>query len=400
MKVKAAVKPILLVILSLLIFSGIALADQNCSLIGELSEVDVFHPPADSSLVPLYNEWHYFNVIDEEQNLSMICNFKLNGAFNASEVLLGYYIDNNADAFFGMYPLNMAEYSSQTPDVRIANCTVTLTPRGYCVHIESDDGSRVFDALFKPEADPAPLFGSYGFSPLYGGAINWLVASPKMKVDGKLSVGEDEYLLKNVRGYHDHNWGYWYWGDDTGWDWGQVSQTKSSLNGNDVGEYSLSFGNITDADHTKSTNSVLSVWKNREMIAGFTSDEIEIDHPAPYIIDQAIPLPPEYKYIIPAGSFPLPMKTNISASSGSDCLDITFDLKHSVPLPVTVPVIDGSGNPVTDADGNVMVEYRIIWEMIGTYQVEGVIDGKPISYAADGFMEYVSGEPVSPVPLS
>jgi hypothetical protein len=191
----------------------------------------------------------------------------------------------------------MAEYSSQTPDVRIANCTVTLTPRGYCVHIESDDGSRVFDALFKPEADPAPLFGSYGFSSLYGGAINWLVASPKMKVDGKLSVGEDEYLLKNVRGYHDHNWGYWYWGDDIGWDWGQVSQTKSSLNGNDVGEYSLSFGNITDADHTKSTNSVLSVWKNREMIASFTSDEIEIDHPEPYIIDQAIPLPPEYKYI-------------------------------------------------------------------------------------------------------
>jgi hypothetical protein len=46
------------------------------------------------------------------------------------------------------------------------------------------------------------------------------------------------------------------------------------------------------------------------------------------------------------------------------------------------------------------IKYRIIWEMTGVYQVNGVIDGKPISYTADGFMEYVAGEPVSPVLFS
>ena len=53
-------------------------------------------------MVPLYNEWHYFYVIDEEQNFSMICTFKLNGVFNSSSVLLGYDTgDGNSNAFSG-----------------------------------------------------------------------------------------------------------------------------------------------------------------------------------------------------------------------------------------------------------------------------------------------------------
>ena len=50
-----------------------------------------------------------------------------------------------------------------------------------------------------------------------------------------------------------------------------------------------------------------------------------------------------------------------------------------------------------DENGNVTLKYRVIWEMIGTYHVNGEIDGKPVSYVADGFMEYVTGDSVSPV---
>ena len=67
---------------------------------------------------------------------------------------------------------------------------------------------------------------------------------------------------------------------------------------------------------------------------------------------------------------------------------IDATLGHSAPLPLSVPMID--------ANGNIMVKYRLIWEMVGTYQVDGKIKGKPISYTADGFMEYVSGESISP----
>lgn len=389
MQVKATLKPIFLGLFLLLAASSVAFGQGN-SLIGELSDADVFHPELADS--PLYNEWHYFNIIDEEQNVSIVCVFKLNGGIGAAEVLLGYYVDGqNPDAFFGMYPIDLAEYYSQTPDVKIAKSTVNLTPQGYCVHIESDDGSRVFDALFKPEVEPAPLFSASDFPSVYGGGvINWMVASAKMKVNGELSVGEDTYTLKNARGYHDHNWGCWYWGDDLGWDWGQVTQTKSSLNGNDVGGYSISFGNITDANHMESINSVLNVCKNKKIIAEFNDDEIHVEHPLLYT-DGIIPIAPKYDSFLPAVLFPLPLKTNIIATSGSndDCLNIEFSTLPTNSVPLPVGVIDENG----------IVKYRIIWEMIGTYNVEGEIDGKPISYTADGFMEYVSGEPVLPDPF-
>lgn len=393
MKIEEILKPVTFVFFLLLVFSGVALgACQNNSLIGELSTVDVFHPPENSSMMPLYNEWHYFNVIDKKQNLSIICTFKLNGVFNSSGVLLGYDTgDENSNASFGSYPIGIAEYSSQTPNVTIANSTVRLTPEGYSVHVESDDGSTVFDALFKPEVEPSSEFNASGFSTVPGEVINWIVASSKMKVNGKLIVNGKVYALKNARGYHDHNWGYWAWGDNLGWDWGQVTQTRNCSNGNDIGEYSLNFGNITDSGYTQSMRSVLSVWKNREIAATFTDKDIRINHSNFIYVNEPVPIPYLSAYM-PAGSFPLPLDTEILVSSGSgDHLNIEFttDSEHSTPLPVSVPIID--------ENVNVTLKYRVIWEMIGTYQVNGEIDGKPVSYVSNGFMEYVTGDSVSPL---
>jgi hypothetical protein len=387
MKTREILKPITFMLFLLMAFSGVALADQSDSFFKELKHVDVFHPPADIKQMPLYNEWHYFNVIDDKQNLSIICTFKLNGVFNASEILLDYSTnDGNSKTYFKAYPINAAKYSSKTPDITIANSTVRLTSEGYSVHVVSDDGTQVLDALFKPEAEPSPEYSASGLSPVYGGIINWIVASPKMKVNGKLTVNGKTYTLKNARGYHDHNWGYWNWGD-LGWDWGQTIQTKNRSNGNDIGEYSLNFGNTTDTTSTRSLRSVLNVWRNREMVSAFTDKDMQVRHSN--FVCPPISLYPGAS--LPAGSFPLPLNTNISVSSGSrDHLNINFtaDQGRCAPLPLSVPTID--------RNGNVLIKYRIIWEMIGAYQVEGKINGKPISYTADGFMEYVSGISISP----
>jgi hypothetical protein len=212
------------------------------------------------------------------------------------------------------------------------------------------------------------------------------VASPKMKVNGKLTVDGKEYVLNNVRGYHDHNWGYWNW-DDLGWDWGQVTETKKYSNGNDIGKYSLNFDNFTDANHTRSLNPVLNLWRNQEMVASFSGKHVKIEHSN--FVNIAIPLYPGVA--LPSGSFPLPLNTDISASSKTgDHLSIKFttELGNTAPIPVPVPTID--------SNGNIIVKYRLIWEMLGAYKVDGKIKGKPVSYTADGFMEYISGGSILP----
>ena len=57
----------------------------------ELKKIDAFHPPDENSNTTLYNEWHYLNVMDEDQHLSVICTFKLSGIFNISQIHFSFY---------------------------------------------------------------------------------------------------------------------------------------------------------------------------------------------------------------------------------------------------------------------------------------------------------------------
>ena len=371
---------IITIVAALLLFSAASnavCAKEQGSQINELAEIDSFHPPAiDDPGIMMYQEWHYFSVIDEEQNLSFMTTLKLSGdiydpiPFNSSvaTIVLSYSTPDGENITGDFYPLVPAEveYSNETPDLRIYNSTVTLTEEGYHVHVESVDCQTVFDAMFKPFTEPAPLFIA-PFEP--GRVVNWLVASPKMKVDGTLTTSkgtaqEKTYTLKNTRGYHDHNWGYWLWQDDIGWDWGQASESKNHMDGNDVGKYAFCFGNVTDNEHTESRGAVLNIWKNKKIIARFEDEEIQIQH------DYMTTLPqiPELQN----NSFPLVSVLN--ANDGENTMSISFITEDVTPLPVLVGVD----------------KYLVIWELTGTYVVSGCIDGKPVSYTSKGFMEYVA----------
>jgi len=348
------------------------------SLIDELTEIDSFHPPEiNDPRRMMYNEWHYFNVIDEEQNFSFMTTLKLSGdiydpiPFNSSvaTVVLSYSTPDGGNISGDLYPIIPAEveYSSETPDLRINSNTVTLTEEGYHVHVESADGQTVFDAVFKPLTEPSPLFIAAPSEP--GRVINWLVASPKMKVNGTLTTSkgteqEEIYTLENVRGYHDHNWGYWLWQDDIGWDWGQASESKNHLDGNDVGKYAFCFGNVTDNEHTESRGAVLNIWKNEKIIARFENETIQIQH---YEMTTLPQIPN-----LQNNSFPL--VTVLTANDGENSMSISFITEDVTPLPIEIGIN----------------KYLVIWELTGIYEVSGYIDGKPVSFTSKGFMEYVA----------
>lgn len=360
-------RTLLTIVVAMLIFSatsGLALAKQGNSLIDELSREDAFHPEL---VDEWYNEWHYFSIIDEEQELSMITSFKLSGSVPTAQgnipiaqVLLGYDIGGTSNAAY------YAQFGPDTLDgtnIIINNNKVILTERGYEVYVNavSEDGKQIIlDAVFKPCTDPSTLL-TVELSPTTN--MNWLVASPKMKVTGTFTIKEiisgeqTTYELKDLRGYHDHNWGHWDWAD-IGWNWGQVTQTKNSLNGNDLGTYTVSFGNVM-GNEPASASSVLNVWKNKKIVEEFRNDEVEIEHTL-----DSLSL--------------LPASTTINAVSDQGNIEIVFTSDYFI----QIPIISQSGT----------IDL-IIWEGFGTYVVEGNIDGKDISYEAKGFMEYAPNLP-------
>ncbi len=332
-----------------------AIADGSRGEINDLSVLDSFHPPkSDDPRIMMYREWHYFNILDEEQNLSFITTLSLNGniydpANSAAIVLISYLTPDKNNLTADAYPVSQAQWSDKSPDLHISGSSVILTEQGYHVHVESTD--TIFDAIFRSEAQNGTVFNAQAES---GRIINWFVASPKMNVNGILTINkgtpqEKTYTLKNIRGYHDHNWGFWLWQDDLGWDWGQVS-----------GKYTLSFGNITNNNHTASIATVLEVWKNEKKLAMFKDSEIKIRREKMMNTPQ---LPDN----------PFPLVTVINATSDYNELNIVFTTENYTPI--LLPVPEG---------------YRIIWELSGKYEVSGYLDGKPVSYKSNGYLEYVA----------
>lgn len=387
MKLKLILNTLLVFLLFISISANMASSDANDDLIAELSDIDVFHPPnvANHYRADLYNEWHYFNMFDEEQDISIVTTLKLNGNVSnpstfpmtsSAQVLLGYDIGGIPTTVAGIYsPTYQADYSNLTPDVRMGLSTVNLTAEGYRVHIETDNGNAVFDALFKPCAEPF-FMQTTSIPEMID--MNWLVASPSMMVNGTLTINDSNsgpivYTFENAKGYHDHNWGYWNWGN-LQWDWGQFSQNCAVENNANV--YTVSFGNVT------STNGVqlgqdLNVWKNNTIVASFSeisvipisSDEIDSSFLLQYLSPEVpIELPPSVNY---------PNLTVVQAISddSENIITITFETEQAIPLPI--PTLDNTGEPTV----------LIIWELLGTYSVEGVIDGVPLSYTEKGFME-------------
>ncbi|MBA1341661.1 MAG: hypothetical protein C5S40_05915 [ANME-2 cluster archaeon] len=368
---------IITIVAALLLFSAASnavYAKEQGSLINELALIDSFHPPViGESRNMMYNEWHYFNVMDDEQGLSFMTTLKLSGdiydPYNSlATVVLSYSTPDGENITGDNYPITpfYVNFSSETPDLQIHSSTVTQTDEGYHVHVESADSLTVFDAMFKPFTEPAPLFTAVPYEPYR--VINWLVASPKMKVNGTLTISkgtelEHTYTLENTRGYHDHNWGYWLWQDDIGWDWGQASESKNHLDGNDLGKYAFCFGNVTNNGHNESRGAVLNIWKNKKIIAGFENEDIQIQHYGMTIL----PIP-----VLQNNSFP--GFTVLTADDGDNSMSISFSTEDVTPIPVQIGVN----------------KYLVIWELTGTYEVSGFIDGKPVAYTSKGFMEYVA----------
>ncbi|MBN2488446.1 MAG: hypothetical protein JXA98_05405 [Methanosarcinaceae archaeon] len=358
--------------------SNTVLVENEDTLIDRLSDLDAFHPPAsDENKIMLYNEWHYFNVVDEEHDLSFVITLKLNGDIydlsgntndpfsTHANVMLSYHTPAGANITIDGCPMTQVEYSDITPDLRIGNSDTRLTNDGYEVHVESSDGQTVFDAVFEPECEPAPVF-SAPYEP--DRVINWQSASPKMEVDGTLTINkgtplETTYTLSNARGYHDHNWGYWLWQDDIGWKWGQASEGNT-------GKYTFSFGNVTNNDHTESKGSVLDIWEDEKIIAIFTNDELNMQH---YMMSDQLPDNP-FVELLPDNTFPLITVINAVSDDDGDMVSIEFNTEHFMPIPIP-----------TGED-----QYLVIWEVFGTYDVNGYVAGNPVSYTTKGFMEYVA----------
>ena len=365
---KKSVFTYFILILTLSSIPIISTAEPNSKLIRELSIIDSFHPELSGDS---YKEWHYFNFIDEENDLKFFVSFLIAGNLSDpsqsyGSIIMAYNIEDNFGGSNASYPIPSVEYSSDSPDLIISNNYVELLPNGYKVHAEGiilqsgeneDSIPIIFDATYIPKAEPTSRFqGTIGNT--YEGNMNWVSAAPACKVIGNLIIGEDDYSLDGVRGYHDHNWGTWSWGDNIGWDWGQGIEANNDNadtdTDTDVGRYCIVLGRLTDSLHLSENGNRLLLWKNKHQIAVFENVDFK------------------YEWIME----PYPYLSKITATAddnSGNTITSTFRVSNAIPLELCDPL-----NP----------QCTTLLELTGTYDVSGTIDGKPINFQAVGFAEY------------
>ena len=357
---KKSVFTYLILILTLSSIPIISTAEPNSKLIRELSIIDSFHPGLSGDS---YKEWHYFNFIDEENDLKFFVTFLIAGNLNDplqsyASIIMAYNIGETFGGSNATYPNLGIEYSSDSPDLIILNNYVELLPNGYKIHAEgiiSPSGENedpipiIFDATYIPKAEPTSIFqGTIGDS--YKNNMNWVSAAPACKVIGNLIIDEVDYPLDGVRGYHDHNWGTWSWGDNIGWDWGQAIEANNDNVDTDVGRYCIVLGRLTDSLHSSENGNRLLLWKNKHQIAVFDTVDFEYEWMVPY-------------------PYPSTITATAEDDSGNSIIS-TFSTSNAIPLELCEPLC------------------TTILELTGTYDVSGTIDGKPINFQAVGFAEY------------
>lgn len=225
----------------------------------------MFDPNLDS-----YKEWQHFNVFDEKNRLFLMLNFSLSGnIFSRRGVAATACIAGNVKGklVYTVEPQGTEELqvSHLQPGMKFGENTIAFSDTDDSYHVSTKlktigvSADLVFEVFSEPISAFARPFGS--------GSIGWM-AIPRMSVSGTVEIGKKTYSIKNAVGYHDHDWGYFNWGEPVGWEWGIFSENRKD--GITIVVDQRTSG-IRGAVHSK----VVYVYKGRNIIGIFSADEVD-----------------------------------------------------------------------------------------------------------------------------
>lgn len=335
---------------------------------------DALHPPEPNARdLAKYSEWHHFNFKDDGNQLYGIFNLALSGNIHdprearAGVSLVIFERSKGWHGTMNSYPIQEAHFGAGSVDLQIGGNYVKFRRDRYLVGATLTDRSVTVKASFLPQTAPIRVDN-----------IGGLVSSfflPRMAVEGVVAIDGRNYRLERAVGYHDHNWGYWHWGKDLGWDWGFILQSGPQTKRLAPPRLSIVFGKVTDATR-QSTNSkpvlYAMVWMEEKFSQVFLDKAVNISY-AGELAGANIPrIPGVMTILTPHSPSGIPKQIRITAEDGDDRLAISLDIEGAIQFLIPHPIWKWT---------------TTITELVGEYSVEGQVQGHPISFSFVGFAE-------------
>jgi hypothetical protein len=313
-----------------------------------------------------YSEWHHFNFNDDTNDLYGIVNLAMSGNIDDADsgrVAVSLVICEHGRwrGTMAMYRATEARFTPGRVDLKVGPNSVRLRQGCYEVAGSLKDRSVVMNAVWRPLCAGVHINN-------IGGIISTFVI-PRMSVEGTLVIEGRTYRLNGATGYHDHNWGYWNWGRDLGWDWGYVLENQT---GDHQTPLSIVFGQVTDATRAAARSDlVFIVWEGNDLTQVFLDDAVNITTVGALPFSR-VPQVPGLLGFIQARRHEVPASLIIQASDGADALELQMDVSDG--LQFLLPQAVGPG-------------LTTVSELVGRYRVKGTLDGRSLDFSYVGFAE-------------
>ena len=316
-----------------------------------------------------YSEWHHFTFDDAQNDLHGIVNLALSGDIrdpDRSRAGLSLVVSEQGRwrGTMNLYGTEEAVFEAGSVDLALAGNSVRLNSGCYHVRAGLKDKSVQLEAVWTPQSEGVRVDN-------IGGVVSTFIL-PRLVVEGWLEVDGRRHRIEGATGYHDHNWGYWTWGHDMGWDWGYAMEVPVTGAPPDGPPLTVVFGQVTDASRvTAKSDMVLVVWVGGRCTQVFLDDAVRLfvdGEMAP----AGVPRVPGVLALLEDRRRPVPRRLVVRAEDGDHWLELSMEAAHA--LQFLVP--HAAGTTVTTVS-----------ELVGRYAVKGVLDGQPVDFAYSGFAE-------------
>lgn len=187
-----------------------------------MSVFDTLRPPVLSDpTASAYKDWFHLNVFLPDTGRVVLINVSLHGSpwdKRARAVGVALASAPDGDWIGGIEIASFSDSKIDTQAIFLSTVSLAVTRDGKALHARvarPDDG-------FEADLVAQPVLSSSGLdltAQFGSGWIGWS-AIPVLSVAGTLKLDGEEISLERARGYHDHNWGRWFWGEDVAWEWG------------------------------------------------------------------------------------------------------------------------------------------------------------------------------------
>ncbi|MCV3273963.1 hypothetical protein [Roseobacter sinensis] len=331
-----------------------------------MTHFDVLRPPVLSDpTAAAYKDWFHLNVFLPDLGRVVLINLSLHGPpWDARARAVGVALASGAqgDWIGGIEIASFAESTVDTQAMFLSTLSMAVTRDGTALHAKvarPDDGFEA-DLIARPvlSAGALDLTAQFG-----SGWIGWS-AVPALSLSGRLRLDGEEVSLENARGYHDHNWGRWFWGEDVAWEWGawvlSDNITVVAARGTDKAHFDRRPPHVFLVHGSK--------------VHGFLPGQISLSYEAAPT-RAARRLPGALAAIHPDRRAPdLPTRVTLQADSRIARFELVFEAETAAQLLLSDPMRPGSG---------------FINELAGRCHLVASLDQKVLRAEGSGVFEYV-----------